>query len=183
MVTLPATVKATRRMRGTCPGEVAEFLNQERRAYKTRPTIYCSLGRIDYVLDRPESEELADLAQIVGCLFNRGNAEEGRGAARWWCGPSRSRPNPGDALQFTPEERLPDQKLFQADVKTMTPSTGIWRLCLEENVDYVILKQKFDDMAPVSFGSVHVYDARSVRRTVARTPDAASFSRLKTADE
>lgn len=143
--------------------QLADFLGKGRHPGQPRPTFYSSLGRIDYLWVELRAKSYFDWAQIVGCLFNRGNAEEGRRRALLVRAFEVDRFREG--LVFMPDSnRRMIEGLFQADLETLTPTRAdLERLCLEEDLDYVILKQEFPGLVKRSFGQVHLYDVREIR--------------------
>lgn len=145
---------------------LAEFLDSRRRPDQPRPTLYCSLGRIDYLWIDLRTNSYFDWAQIVGCMFNRGNAEEGQRRALLVRAFEVERFREG--LVFLPEfKRRALGRFFQADLETLSPTQAdLERLCLEEDIDFVILKQEFPGLVTRSFGPVHLYDCREIRLTL-----------------
>lgn len=150
---------------------VANYLQEIRQPGDSRPTVYSSLGRIDYVWVDLRAQSYFDWAQIVGCLFNRGNAEEGQRRALV------VRPFEVDRIQeslkFLQESRRHSlERLFQTDFETLGLSptrADLERLCTEESIDYLILKQEFPGLVTQSFGRIHLYDCRQVRLALTRT--------------
>jgi len=143
--------------------KMAGFLENSRPTQRSRPTIYCALGRIDYVWVDLRAKSYFDRAQIVGCLFNRETAEEGRRRAVVVRAFEIDRFQEG--LQFLPVARRRSiETLYQADLETTAPTRAdLEKLCLNEDLDYVVLKQEYPGLATKSFGRLHLYDCRQVR--------------------
>src|SRR5690606_8017423 len=110
--------------------KIAEYLEKSRPIDQPRPTIYCALGRIDYVWVDLRCKSYFDWAQIVGCLFNRDNAEEGRRRALTVRAFELDRFREG--LSFLPAARKRSiEGLFQADLETTEPTrSDLETLCL-----------------------------------------------------
>lgn len=139
------------------------FLRTQRDPAAPPPTVYSSLGRIDFVWLDLRAKSWWDWAQVVGCLFQRGNAVEGQRRALVVRSFELDRYR--EYGRFVPEFRRRSLgRFFQADPASARPSVeDFHRLCREPDLDFAILKQEFPGYVLARSGNLFLYDVRPIR--------------------
>ena len=125
-------------------------------------TVYCSLGRADFVWVDLRAKSFYDWAQVVGVIFNRQTAVEGsrRAALVSLFELDRFRNDPF----FGEESRDLIERLYQTSWSAPDPtSEELYRLCREE-IDFVVLKRDFPGLSVAGNGRVFIYDCRALQR-------------------
>jgi hypothetical protein len=165
------------RVAGTREGQdvvfMRDFLAGRQANSAERPTVYCALGRIDYVWVDLRSKSYFDNVQISGVLFNRKTAIEAQRRALMVRAFEIERFRDMEAL--VPEVyKLSIRRLFQADFDHPSPTVeDLGRLCQEPGLDYVLAKQDIAGLATADNGRLYVYDCRQVRAAL-KLPEPAS---------
>jgi hypothetical protein len=138
----------------------------EERVSNVKPlrTLYAGAwGRVDYLWIHLGVKSYYEWAQVVGALFSRENASEGRRRAELV---SRF-----ELDRFRPRERFLAEalkvslvRLFRADLTAPPPSKDdLVRLCRDEALDVAVLKQDFGDLVAATNGRVFIYECVRVR--------------------
>jgi hypothetical protein len=145
-----------------------DFLVQQHSAGAPLPTVYSDWGRIDYVWVDLHTKSYFDWAQVVGVLFNRQTAAEGRRRAaivsRFEMERFRSE---ADLIPEPFKESL--VRLFRTDFDGPAPTQDdIARLCDETALDYVIVQQEFPGLVAATNGRIFIYECRQVRAALGR---------------
>jgi hypothetical protein len=158
-----------------------DYLTQRKLAGSQLPTVYSDWGRVDYVWVDLHTKSYFDWAQVVGVLFNRHTAAEGRRRAALVSRFEMERFR--EDAQFIPDKfKEALQRLFQEDLDAPAPTVDdIARLCNEPGLDYLILKQEFPGLVATGNGRVFIYECRQVRAALGRpgaSPALADASRL-----
>jgi hypothetical protein len=118
------------------------------------PTIYAYWGRIDHVWIDLRAKSYFNHEQIVGVLFNRGTAEEGRRRALV------VRPFELDRLA---DMRLYVRGLFGANEGGSRPThEDLERLCRDGITDLAILRQEFPGLSVATDGRAYIYECQKV---------------------
>ena len=151
------------------------YLTERWQDNKVRPTVYSFMGRVNYLWVDARAKSYFDFAQIVGVLFNRQTAMEGQRRARI-AGPFEIERCREEALFIPAEMKEYFQTIFQQKLDGPPPGIqDLERLCREDGVDFVVLKQKFAGLEAAGNGRITIYDCRQVRAALNRQgpePDA-----------
>ncbi len=140
-----------------------DFLARQRGPAGALPTVYSVWGRIDYVWVDLHAKSYFDWAQVVGVIFERRTAEEGRRRAALVRRFEMDRLR-GDAVLIPDVFKESLVRLFGAGFDCSGPTRDdLARLCREPGVDYLILKHEFPGLAAAQNGRVFIYDCRQVR--------------------
>lgn len=156
---------------------LATFLPPRGDPAASPPTLYCSLGRVDFVWLDLRAKSWWDWAQVVGCLFQRGNAVEGQRRALVVRSFELDRYR--EQGRFVPEVRRRSlTRLFRGEPESARPSVeDFHRLCREPDLDFAILKQEFPEYVSARSGSLFLYDVRRIRARL-EAGDAAAGRRV-----
>jgi hypothetical protein len=156
-----------------------EFLAARHASGAPLPTVYSDWGRIDYVWVDLHTKSYFDWAQVVGVLFSRQTAAEGRRRAEL-VGPFAIDRFREDA-KFIPDEfKQALGRLFRTDFDCPAPSQeDVARLCREPGLDYLILKHEFPGLVTAGNGRVFIYECQAVR--AALPPPERNAGRLAAA--
>lgn len=146
-----------------------DFLARRQKGESSLPTVYSDWGRIDYVWVDLHTKSYFDWAQVVGVLFNRQTAAEGRRRAALVSRFEMQRLRKEAA--FIPEpfkEAL--SRLFHDDFDGPPPTLDdIARLCEEPGLDYVVVRKEFPGLVAADNGRVFIYECRQVRAALGRS--------------
>jgi hypothetical protein len=153
---------------------VRDYLAQRWAGHAERPTVYCSLGRIDYLWVDLRSKSYYDGGQVSGVLFNRRTALEAQRRVML-VRPFEVGRYRGEEILLPEETKLAMRRLFKADFDCPGPALDdLRRLCQEPGLDYVIVKEDFAGLAVAHHGELYVYDCRQVRAALhLPEPDSA----------
>lgn len=127
------------------------------------PTVYCALGRVDYLWVDLRTKSFYDGVQVVGGLFHRQTALEGRRRARLVGAFEIERfQERADNLEEDHKQRL--ALIFGAGLDRDPPSLAdLQQLCREDGLDFLVLKQAFPGLYAAGNGRIYLYDCRQVR--------------------
>ncbi len=142
---------------------VRNFLQERRPSQSPLPTVYCFMGRAEYLWVDMRAKSYFDWAQIVGVLFNRRTAMEGHRRAQIVAPFEIDRIQ--EAIDFMPDSvKRWNRAVYQADLDRPPPGLqDLERLCREGGLDYAVLKQEFPGLAAAGNGRIYIYDCRQVR--------------------
>jgi hypothetical protein len=144
-----------------------DFLARHRQPGAPLPTVYSDWGRIDYVWVDLHSKSYFDWAQVVGVLFSRQTAAEGRRRAAM-VAPFEIDRFREDEMFITDTSRESMSRLYQTDLDCPAPTVAdVARLCREPGLDYLILKHEFAGLVTAGNGNVFIYDCQQVRAALA----------------
>jgi hypothetical protein len=133
---------------------VRQYLRDRPSTGNMTPTIYAYWGRIDHVWIDLRAKSYFNHEQIVGVLFNRGTAEEGRRRALV------VRPFELDRLA---DMRLYVRGLFGANEGGSRPThEDLERLCRDGITDLAILRQEFPGLSVATDGRAYIYECQKV---------------------
>jgi hypothetical protein len=145
---------------------VREYLHARRPANDPLPTVYSFMGRVDYLWVDVRAKSYFDCSQIVGVLFNRKTAMEAQRRAQV-AGPFEIERVLEEAPFWSQRSLQVFQDLFGANLDGPPPSVkDLERLCRDEQVDFVVIKQAFPGLALATNGRINVYDCRQVREAL-----------------
>jgi hypothetical protein len=139
---------------------ICDFVHQKARQSGRRPSIYWPTNLRD-VWFRAGARCYFNSAQLSGCAFNEGTALEGR--QRAW----RVRCFEAEGLRRHPTWPWWHKALsgFYDAPSARPPSRDdLLALCLDEEVDFVIVPERFEGWYCATDGAYYVYDCASVRR-------------------
>lgn len=142
---------------------VQKYLEESTGPKTTLPTVYSSLNHVENVwLDWRALSYFNEL-QVVGVLFSRKTAVEGLRRAElvrnFELGFYQEREH-----VLSPELRRRVQDLFQTATLQVEPTRAdLEKLCRDEAIDFLVLKQGFPGLYSAENGRVFVYDCRKVR--------------------
>lgn len=155
------------RVRGTQEGQdvlfVRDFLSRRHADHGPRPTLYSSLGRIDYLWVDLRCKSFYDGGQISGVLFNRRTAVEAQRRALLVRRFEIDRYRRMEAM-VQPVYQRSMRRLYLGDFDCPEPTIeDLGRLCQEPGLDYVIAKHEIPGLAAADNGRIYIYDCRQVR--------------------
>jgi hypothetical protein len=143
--------------------QVREYLARHRAPGAAPPTVYCSLGYVNYLWVDCRSKSYFDWNQIVGVMFQRQTALESRRRALLVRAFEMARVRE-DAEFLSRDAQRSLRLLFETDFDHPAPSVlDVRRLCQEPGLDFLVLKQDFPGLAPTATGQLFIYDCRQVR--------------------
>ena len=139
----------------------------------TPPTVYCSLGCVNYLWIDLHAKSYFDWNQIVGVMFSRQTAVEAHRRALLVRAFEIARVR--ENLDLASEDvKTAVRLLYETDFDYPAPSVAdLRRLCQEPELDFLILKQEFPGLAAAGSGKLFVYDCRQVRAAL-RLPEPGS---------
>jgi hypothetical protein len=132
------------------------------------PTVYSDWGRVDHVWVDLHTKSYFDWAQVVGVLFNKQTAAEGRRRAALVAPFAMDRlREEGAFIPAVFRDALGRLHRLPLDCAEATED-DVARLCREPGLDYVILKQEFPGLVAAGNGRVFIYDCHQVRAVLLR---------------
>jgi hypothetical protein len=146
---------------------VARFLRERRGESAPVPTVFWPIGQIDTLWIDLRVKSYYDRFQVQGVMFSRDTALEGRRRAL--------------LVRHFEGERLHAQRGLLSDrwlelleefygvpfEQARPTRADLERLCREEPVDYVVIRQGFDGLYAVGNGRFFIYDCKQVRAALA----------------
>ncbi len=155
------------RVHGTREGQdvlfVRNFLAQRHADRGPRPTLYCALGRIDYLWVDLRCKSYYDGCQISGVLFNRQTAIEAQRRGQLVRAFEIDRYRRMEQM-IQPVYRQTMRRLYCGGFDCPEPALDdLRRLCQEPGLDYVIAKHDIPGLAAADNGRIYIYDCRAVR--------------------
>ncbi len=150
---------------------VGNYLDHRRPAIVRTPVLYWPTGPLGGIWIRLGCDSYYSIPQTAGIMFNRGTAIEGHRRARL------TREFELDVrrewLQSAPENaRREAYLIFGAICGTEPTERELLRLCREEEIDLIIVPNRFDGWYSATDGRLFIYDARQIRESLASTASA-----------
>ena len=147
---------------------VEDYLDHRRPAIVRTPVLYWPAGPLGGIWIRLGCDSYYSIPQTAGIMFNRGTAIEGHRRA------SLTRKFELDVrrewLQQAPESTRREVYLvFGAACDAEPTEKELVRLCCEEEIDLIIVPNRFDGWYSATNGHLFIYDARRIRESLSST--------------
>lgn len=135
-------------------------------------TIYCFIGQVQYVWVDCRAMSYFDVAQGAGALFHRDTAMEAHRRAKL-AAPFEIARIQEDLADMPDYVKRSARQVYNRDLDSPPPTRDdVERLSREPDIDFLVLKQNFPELAPASNGRVFIYDCRHVRAQAAAEASA-----------
>ncbi|HZZ82432.1 MAG TPA: hypothetical protein VFE62_28290, partial [Gemmataceae bacterium] len=129
------------------------------------PTVYSSLGRVEYVWLDLHAVSYFDVVQTAGVMFNRKTALELQRRIDVVAAFEMSRLRK-EKLFMNDDAKAVIERMFKKSFDGPPPTEAdLVRLCAEPGLDYVIIPQEFPGLYSASNGRIFVYECDKVIKT------------------
>jgi hypothetical protein len=142
---------------------VQQFLSAEPQSATRPPTVYWPLWRLDYVWFDLQADSYFAAEQLVGNVFARATAMEGERRIEL-VSPFEIDTARRKQMLISARRQRELERLYGASFKKPPPSLDdLLRLCADERLDYVVVRQAFPGWYCDHNDDWFIYDCREIR--------------------
>lgn len=143
--------------------DVRATIQTERGNARTLPTVYCSLGCLEYVWVDLHAQSYFDWWQAGGYMFRRDMAMEGQRRAGL-VAPFEVEKYRKNKVTLNDGDKEVIGRFFKIDFDSVhLQASDLARLCQEPGLDYLVIEQEFDGIYASKHGRLFLYRCQQVR--------------------